>query len=97
MDPITFKLSAPLTTHKGEVNELQLRMPKASSFARHGMPYEVKGEDIKLNMPAIFGFVADMTDIEVALLNTMEGCDVIPLAWAVVGVIGTRPKIGSTS
>ena len=39
-DTVTVKLSRVLTTHKGDINALELKEPSADPVLRHGLPWK---------------------------------------------------------
>ena len=99
----TYELSAPIMTHGGNITTLTLNAPKGRAFIKHGMPYSIvrEGDDDNVRtefrfMPKImFKFLADMTGLNEIELDDLPGCDVQPLFWKVVAVIGERPTKSS--
>lgn len=100
MEPIKFKLSTPIVTHKGEVNELELKAPTARAFLSYGMPFNTltrtdpetgeQWQDIRLNPTAMFGFISDMTGFDRVVLESLNGIDVVPLFGEVMAIVGNR-------
>jgi hypothetical protein len=96
---ITVKLTAPLHTHKGEVNELELKAPKAGSFVTHGEPFKTrfsKGTvEFDFDSKACMGFLADMSGHDSIILNGLEAKDFIDARTALVtltmGLLGEHP------
>ena len=96
MQTTTFKLTDPLDTHKGLIHSLELKAPTARSFINYGSPYVfVKGEVVP-EWKAVFGFLSDMTGIEVGILGDIAAVDVLPLFNALSGLLVARPPNGST-
>lgn len=104
MEPIKFKLSVPITTHKGVIDEIELKRPAGRSFTKHGVPYKTVregGEDdtarveFQILPKAMLAFMSDMSGIEAMLLEDLDAYDFMQLANTIVGIIGSRPTNGS--
>lgn len=99
MDPVTVKLSDSILTHKGPIDTLTLKAPKARSFRKHGSPFTTIREgtadnpklEFRFNDRAMWGFISDMSGIDEGLLEEISGQDVQAIYWAVVGILGSRP------
>ena len=85
------KLSKPLTTHKGEVTEIELNEPTARSFVRHGEPFKtrtVNGEgEIDFANKEMMAFLADMSGIDAIILEALPAVDYFALRNAAVLLI----------
>ena len=94
-EPVTFKLSKPISTHKGEVSELVLKPTTASSFIKHGSPYTLNKEQaIVPDWKATFGFLYDMTGHDSVVLGAVPANDTMPLFYKLVGMLNARPQNG---
>jgi hypothetical protein len=98
------KLSRPLKTHSGDVNEITLKEPTARSFFSHGEPFKVKvttddkGEslvDFDFFNGVISKFLTDMTGVDDVVLSSLRAVDYVNLrtraAHMIIGVAGTDP------
>ena len=99
----TYELTQVLKTHKGETKTLELQMPKARSFIKHGpimktvmsgLPGDRKEEN-SFNYEALIGFLADMTGHDALLLENMTAYDLERLGFVVWGMLSIRPKMPS--
>lgn len=95
-----FVFSVPLQTHDGLITKVKLKMPKAKAFITYGQPYTLIREggldaprvEWKFYPKIMFKFAAEMTGIDENLLEGIQGNDVEPLYWAIVEMLGNRPK-----
>lgn len=97
MTETTFKLSTPLKTHAGIVNELKLKPPKARLMINHGDPFriqpirndagELQGHEYAFNNKAITEFAADMTGIDTIILSDLSVSDFMGLRRAIADLI----------
>ena len=93
------KLSAPLLTHKGQIDTIDLKEPTAKSFIEHGEPFRVTISDGMYNVEffnkPMAGFLYDMTGIDVLLLSALPAKDYIILrkraANMILDVAGDDP------
>ena len=100
----TYELSAPITTHKGQIETLDLKMPSGRAFRKYGMPYTIVREgdienqkiEFRFVPKVMFQFISDMSGLNEMELDDLAGCDIQPLFWKVVEVIGERPTKSST-
>lgn len=93
------KLSAPLLTHKGQIDTIDLKEPTAKSFIEHGEPFRVTVKDGTVNVDffnkSMAGFLFDMTGIDVLLLQGLAAKDYMTLRTRAVdmimGLVGDDP------
>lgn len=82
-EPVTIKLSSPITTHAGEVSSITLKEPKVRSFVRHGEPFKMKYIEGKFETEysnqAMLNFIADMSGIDANLLEDISAGDYLEL------------------
>lgn len=85
----TFKLSRPIKSHNGELNELTIQEPTARAFVTYGEPFTLKplkGDDgepagvtfVYDNNKAFMGFLVDMVvekGVDDLLLNSLSASD----------------------
>jgi hypothetical protein len=85
----TFKLSRPIKSHNGELNELTIQEPTARAFVVYGEPFAlktVKGDDgepvgvqfVYDNNKAFMGFLVDMVvekGVDDLLLQSLTASD----------------------
>lgn len=93
----TFKLSAPIKTHEGVVNELKLKSPKARLIVKHGDPFTIravknaKGEteshEYVYDNAAMMQFAADMTGADEIVLSDLSVADFMRLRSAITNTI----------
>ncbi len=96
MESKSFKLSRPITTHRGELSELILKPASARSFINHGSPYSVSRDEVVTpDWKATFGFVSDMTGVDSLILGDLAAEDVLPLFNTLLGMLIVRPQTGS--
>ncbi|OAF14123.1 hypothetical protein [Bradyrhizobium neotropicale] len=97
MTTATFKLSSPLKTHDGVVNELNLRTPKARLIVKHGDPFTIrpvkndKGEteshEYVYDNKSMLQFAADMTGVDDLILSDLSVSDFMRLRGAITNII----------
>jgi hypothetical protein len=102
----TFTLRKPIMSHQGSISALQLNYPTARCYINYGMPYATvrQGSDpenqrveFNFNPKVMFRFIADMSGIDELSLEDIDGRDVMPLFWFVVGMLNSAvPQTSST-
>lgn len=101
LEPATYALSEPITTHNGPVRVLTVRPPKGRSFMK-GMPFVIEESVTEdgsaafktvFNTRVCFQFLSDMTGIDEMDLADIPGQDVMPLFRMIVDyTLGRPPK-----
>lgn len=100
-----YPLSKPITTHAGVLSELTLKAPTGSAFIKHGVPFkhlfETVGDNRRMTIDfdarRMFGFLSDMTGIDVILLEGLDGGDVFNLFYVLVDMLGNSVAQPSAS
>jgi hypothetical protein len=96
MAPVThtFKLSAPLKTHHGEVSELKLKEPKARLAVKYDDPFQLrpmKDRDDQLeyvfNNEAVSKYAAEMSGVDELILAELSVSDFYRLRQEVANII----------
>lgn len=103
-EPVKFKLTTPIKTHSGELTKLELKMPTMRTFVKHGSffstiesgPPNAREMRQDFDFEAVKGFLADATGHDAIVLDSIAANDVMPLAYALLAMIGTRPQSPST-
>lgn len=101
----TIKLSRPIKSHGGEVNEVTLKEPTARLFFSHGEAFKVKvstdeagqsNVEFDYNNAIMSKFLADMSGLDDIVLSTLRASDYMHLrtraAYLIVGVTGQNPS-----
>lgn len=89
----TVKLSTPLTTHKGTISEIVLKMPTARSFRLFGNPYLIHRDPVSQKpMPVIIDeamlkFLADASGFDELTLDDLPAPDYDALRWTMFNMI----------
>jgi hypothetical protein len=106
MSNTVVKLSKPLRTHEGELNELTLNAPTARSFINHGEPFKVRvvtGADDTQRVELDFDnkimakFLSDMIEgkVDDLIIGSLTATDFMLLRMSaaniILGVAGTDP------
>lgn len=96
----TFKLSEPLKTHDGEVNELKLKAPRAGLLVKYDDPFKIQpikdgdGYEYVFNNKAVMQFASEMTGIDDLILQDLSVSDFMKLrseiARIIVGAVPDR-------
>lgn len=95
----TLKLSRPLQTHRGLVEELEFREPLAGCFFDHDNPFDwVRRSDgttvLEYHNKAVFHFIANMTGVDIVLLRGMSAKDFTQardiVFETVIGLVGSE-------
>lgn len=83
----TIKLSKPLKTHTGEVNELVLKEPTARCFFDFDEPFTIRFREgkyeIEYRNAAMFNFIAHMANVDPIILKDLDGRDFMKARVAV--------------
>ena len=97
-EPLTFKLSEKIATHKGDTDILTLNMVRIGSYLKYGSPFVIE-TDPKTNMsrevfnyPAVMGFLADSTGHDQIVLSKIPGNDVMSLSYRILEMLSFRPE-----
>ena len=97
MTTITFKLSSPLKTHDGEITEIKLKEPRASSLVKYNDPFKVKpikdesgeteGFEFEFNNKPMMLFLSDMTGIDDILLSNLSVSDFMRVRLVAANIV----------
>jgi hypothetical protein len=106
MSKTTVKLTRPVLTHDGELNELTLKAPTARSFINHGEPFKVRfvtesddaqRMEIDFDNKIMAKFLADMTveKMDDLVIGSLAATDFMLLRMSaaniILGVAGSDP------
>lgn len=103
-EPCTYALTAPITSHKGNLINLTLNPPKARSFLK-GMPFRVEeltsgdglfGYRTIYDPKVCMSFLADMSGLDELTLEDIHAADVLPLFQIIGNYSFGRPPISET-
>ena len=94
----TIKLTKPLRTHAGEVNELVLKEPTARCFFDYEEPFTIRFRDgkyeIEYKNAAMLNFIAQMSGVDPIILKDIDGRDYMKARVAVsdylIGLTGVE-------
>lgn len=95
----TFKLSAPIKAHSGEITELKLKEPRAGVLVKYNDPFEVKairGEDgetegfeFKFSNKPMMQFLSEMTGLDDIVLSGMSVSDFMRVRVVAANIVLT--------
>jgi hypothetical protein len=93
----TFKLSSPLKTHDGEITEIKLKEPRASSMVKYNDPFKVKpvkdangeteGFEFEFNNKPMMQFLSDMTGVDDILLSSLSASDFMRVRLVAANIV----------
>jgi hypothetical protein len=93
----TFALSSPLKTHDGEITEIKLKEPRASSLVKYNDPFKVKpikdadgeteGFEFEFNNKPMMQFLSDMTGIDDILLSNLTASDFMRVRLVAANIV----------
>jgi hypothetical protein len=93
----TLKLSQPLKTHDGVVDELKLKAPKARLIVKHGDPFTIRpiknakgeneGYEYLYDNDSMMKFASDMSGVDELILSDLTVSDFMKLRGAITNII----------
>ncbi|QCK87245.1 hypothetical protein E8L99_16515 [Phreatobacter aquaticus] len=100
--PVTYKLSEPLQTHKGEIRELVFKAPRARAFLDYGTPLVTTFTENRdgtvsyrnsFDYACCFKFMAEMSGVDQSDLEMMAAADLNEALASMVSAFA--PSVGA--